>query len=77
MKESPKDYNNYYRIARKLDEKDGGFLLKLNKKSKNKSISKKNENRIFTRFLKIKIEKYDYVIKELPELEKGFRKVWS
>ena len=75
MKSSPKDYNSYYRIGRKLDGKDKGFLLKLNEKVRSRRVSKKREKEMFTRLLKRKIKKYDYIIKEMPELEKGFRKI--
>jgi hypothetical protein len=73
MNSSPKDYNAYYRIAKKLEKKEEGFLLKLNRKVKNRKVSKKKEKQIFTRYLKTKTETYDYVVKEIPELERGFR----
>lgn len=75
MKASPKDYNSYYRVGRKLDEKEENLLLRLNSKAKNRKISKRKEKKIFLRLLKTKIYQYDYVVKKLPELEKGFRKV--
>ncbi|NCN38990.1 MAG: hypothetical protein GW914_01250 [Candidatus Aenigmarchaeota archaeon] len=75
MRSSPKEYNIYYRIARKLDEKEEDALLKLNFQAKNRKISKVKEKKIFSRLLKTKIHQYDYVIKEMPELENGFRKV--
>ncbi len=75
MKASPKDYNSYYRVGRKLDEREEGALIKLNKKAKNRKISKRREKKIFSRLLKTRIHQYDYVVKKLPELEKGFRKV--
>ncbi len=75
MNSSPKDYNSYYRVAKKLDKKKNGFLIELNEKVKNKRISETKEKTMFTRLLKRKIKKYDYVIKELPELEKGFKEI--
>jgi hypothetical protein len=75
MKISPKDYNSYYRVARKLDEKEGGTLTKLNKKAKSRKISRKKEKKIFARLLKTKINNYGEVVKNIPELERGFRKV--
>ena len=75
MNVSPKDYNSYYRIAKKLNRKENEFLTRLNEKVKNRRISRVKEKTMFTRLLKRKVKKYDYVIKKLPELEKGFRKV--
>jgi len=75
MNASPREYNSYYRIGRKMDKREENVLFRLNSKAKNKKISRKNEKKMFSRLLKTKIKKYDYVIKELPELEKGFRKV--
>lgn len=75
MKASPKDYNSYYRVGRKLDEREEDLLLKLNSKAKNRKISKKKEKKIFSKLLKMKINNYGEVIKKLPELEKGFRKI--
>jgi len=75
MNASPKDYNSYYRVAKKLNRKEDEFLIRLNEKVKNRRISKIKEKTMFTRLLKRKVKKYDYVIKKLPELEKGFMKV--
>jgi len=75
MKISGRDYNNYYRAARKLDKKNKGFLKKLNSKAKNKKLSKRKEKRVFSRLLKMRrIDDNDLTDNSL-ELEKGFRKL--
>jgi len=75
MKISGRDYNNYYRAARKLDKKKKGFLKKLNSKAKNKKLSKRKEKRVFSRLLKMRrIDDNDLTDNSL-ELEKGFRKL--
>lgn len=73
MKVSSKDYNSYYKIGKKLNKKDKGLLIKLNKKVKDNKIRKKKEKKLFSKLLKSKIKKYDYVVKKLPELEDGFK----
>jgi hypothetical protein len=75
MKISGRDYNNYYRAARKLDKKNKDFLKKLNSKAKNKKLSKRKEKRVFSRLLKMRrIDDNDLTDNSL-ELEKGFRKL--
>ena len=75
MKISGRDYNNYYRAARKLDKKNKGFLKKLNSKAKNKKLSKRKEKRVFSRLLKMRrIDDNDLADNSI-ELEKGFRKL--
>jgi len=75
MKNSPKEYNMYYRIGRKLEEKEEGFLVKVNRMVKNRKISQKKERRLFKRLLKGKVDSPNFEIKEIPELEIGFRRV--
>jgi len=75
MRSSPRDYNIYYRIGRKLNEKNEGFLIKLNNMVKNRKISTKKEKKLFSRVLKTKIKGQNFSIKDVPELERGFRKV--
>jgi len=75
MKVSTKEYNNYYRAARKLEKKRKGFLKKLNSKAKSRKLSKRKEKRVFSRLLKMrKIDDNDSVGNSI-ELEKGFRKL--
>lgn len=75
MKISGRDYNNYYRAARKLDKRNKDFLKKLNSKAKNKKLSKRKEKRVFSRLLKMRrIDDNDLTDNSL-ELEKGFRKL--
>jgi len=75
MKISGRDYNNYYRAARKLDKRNKDFLKKLNSKAKNKKLSKRKEKRVFSRLLKMRrIDDNDLADNSI-ELEKGFRKL--
>jgi hypothetical protein len=75
MKVSPKDYNNYYRVARKIDEKREGFLKKLNSKAKNKRLSRRKEKTVFSRLLKLRrIDDNDSRDNSI-ELEEEFRKI--
>lgn len=74
MRVSSKEYNVYFRAARKLSKKDPERLLKLNLKAKNRKISKQKERRVFHKLLKYKkIE--DCSDSSIPELEKGFKSV--
>ncbi|MEM5793316.1 MAG: hypothetical protein QXY45_03080 [Candidatus Aenigmatarchaeota archaeon] len=75
MRSSPKEYNTYYRFSRKMDEKNKGFLIKLNNMVKNRKISIKKEKRLFKRVLKTKNKGESFSIENIPELERGFRKV--
>ena len=75
MRTSSKEFNSYYRVARKLNKREEGLLLKLNTRVKNRKITKDKEKRMFRRLLKTKVNSYDEVVKKLPELEKEFRKV--
>lgn len=74
MRKSKKEYNKYYRAARKLEKKKEGIMMGLNQQAKNRRISRKKQKRIFHKYIgRIDIEN-DYSC-EIPELEKGFRKV--
>jgi len=74
MKVSAKDYNNYFRAARKIEKKKKGFLKKLNSKAKSRKLSKRKEKRVFSRLLKMRRVDNDPIDNSI-ELEKGFRKV--
>jgi len=73
MKKSPKDYNKYYRAARKLEKKKEGIMLKMNNQSKNRKISKKKQRKLFYKLTKLSQIEDDS--SDIPELEKGFRKI--
>ena len=75
MKVSSKEYNNYFRAARKLEKKKKGFLKKLNSKAKSRKLSKRKEKRVFSRLLKMRRLDYNDSIDNSIELEKGFRKL--
>jgi len=75
MKVSPKEYNNYFRAARKLDEKKKGFLKKLNSKAKSRKLSKRKEKIVFSRLLKMRRLDDNDLVDNSIELEKGFRKL--
>jgi len=75
MNNSPKEYNIFYRAARKLEKKKKGIMLKLNVKAKNRKISKKKQKRIFYKLVKLRKFGENDFIDEIPELEKGFRKI--
>jgi len=75
MNNSPKDYNIFYRAAKKLEKKRDGTMLKLNSNAKNRKISKKKEKRIFYKLVKLKKVGEDDFPEEIPELEKGFREI--
>jgi len=74
MKSSPKNYNKYYRAARKLDKKNKGIMLKMNSQSKNRKITKKEQRKLFYKLTKLS-QLDDDSSSDVPELEKGFRKV--
>jgi len=74
MRISPKNYNKYYRAARKLEKKSEGIMLKMNSQSKNRKISKKEQRKIFYKLTKVnRLEDDDSL--DMSELERGFRKV--
>jgi len=74
MKKSPKNYNKYYRAARKLEKKSEGVMLSMNSQSKNRKISKKKQRKLFYKLTRVsQIE--DDESSDIPELEKDFRKV--
>jgi len=73
MRSSSKDYNDFYRVARKLERRKKGMMMKLNAEAKNRKISKKKQKRIFYRLVKFK--KLEEFPDEIPELERGFRKI--
>jgi hypothetical protein len=75
MKVSTKEYNNYFRAARKLEKKNKESLKKLNSEAKSRKLSKRKEKRVFSRLLKMRrIDDNDLVDNSI-ELEKGFRKI--
>lgn len=74
MNNSPTAYNIFYRAAKKLEKKSEGIMLELNSKAKNRKISKKKERRIFYKLVKFKKFGED-ISDDIPELEKGFRKI--
>jgi hypothetical protein len=73
MKTSTKEYNNYFRAARKLEKKKKGFLKKLNSKAKNRKLSKWNEKRVFSRLLKLRRINDNDPVDNSIELERGFK----
>ena len=73
MRNSPKEYNIYFRATKKLEKREAGRIVKLNRKAKYKGISKKAERRIFYKI--VKIRSFPEEEGEIPELERGFRKV--
>jgi len=74
MRRSPKDYNKYYRAARKLEKKNKGIMLKMNTQSKNRKISKKEQNKLFYKLTRMyQIEDDDFT--DMPELERGFKSI--
>ena len=76
MKLSSPAYKSLYRAAKKLEEKEPYYLVKLNNKAKNRKIKKSVEKRIISRALKTKKHRnLDELDSHIPELEKGFRKI--
>ena len=74
MKKSLKNYNKYYRAARKLEKKSEGIMLRMNIQSKNRKISKKKQRKLFYKLTRVsRIEEDDII--DMPELERGFRKI--
>lgn len=74
MNTSPKSYNSYFRVGRKLAEKNEKLLLKLNEKARKRRISKKKEERIAHKLLKSKkIVSSSSDDDNIPELERGFK----
>ena len=73
MNFSPTDYNKFYRAARKLEKRKKGIMSKINVQSKNRKISKKKQRKIFFKLTKMKQFEDDET--EIPELERGFKKV--
>lgn len=74
MEKSPKNYNKYYRAARKLEKKSEDTMLKMNRRAKNRKISKKEQRKLFYKLTRLsQIEDDDS--SDIPELERGFRKV--
>ena len=74
MKKSPKNYNKYYRAARKLEKRCEGTMLRMNNQSKNRKISKKEQRKLFYKLTRLsQIDDDDS--SDIPELERGFRKV--
>ena len=74
MRKSPKNYNKYYRAARKLEKKNEGIMLKMNSQSRNRKISKKKQRKLFYKLTRVKQLGQDDS-SDIPELERGFRKV--
>ncbi len=74
MKASTKEYNIFFRIARRLEKKERGYLLKLNSKAKNRKISKKKQTLMFSRYTKSR-NLNNESDSTIYELEKGFRKI--
>jgi len=75
MHNSPHKYNVFYMAAKRLERRKRGIMLDLNSKAKNRKISKKKQRRIFYRLVKMKKFGEDGFSDEIPELEKGFRKI--
>ena len=74
MKKSPKNYNKYYRAARKLEKKNAGIMLRMNNQSRYRKISKKKQKKLFYKLTRVKqLGQGD--LSDVPELERGFRKV--
>jgi len=75
MNNSEREYNNYLRAARKLEERKKDAMKKLNSRAKNRKLSKRREKMVFSRLLKMRrIKEKDSDFKT-PGLEKGFRKI--
>ena len=74
MKVSSKEYNNYFRAARKLEKKKKGFLKKLNSKAKSRKLSKRKEKRVFSKLLKMRRLDDNDPVDNSIELDEGFRK---
>ncbi|MBD3156009.1 MAG: hypothetical protein GF368_05145 [Candidatus Aenigmarchaeota archaeon] len=72
-RESPKEYNYYYKMARKLNKMEDRVLLRMNNKIKNRKISKKNEKMFFKKFLKKNTNVSEELVEDLPELERDFK----
>lgn len=72
---STTEYNNFLRAANRLEKKHNGIIVKLNNMAKNRKISKKKQKRIFYKLLKIGKPSYDGDPNDVPELERGFRKI--
>lgn len=75
MRSSTREYNNFFRIARRLNKKEEDYLLKLNSKAKNRRISKKKQTLMFSRYTKLRQSHNDNEEVRVPELEKGFKKI--
>ncbi len=75
MKTSTKEYNTFFRIARRLNEKESNYILKLNSKAKNRKISKRKQTLMFSKYSKSRIRASKETELNIPELEKGFRKI--
>ena len=74
MEKSPKNYNKYYRAARKLEKKNEGVMVRMNNQSKNRKLSKKEQRKLFYKLTKLsQIDDDDS--SDIPELERRFRKV--
>lgn len=70
-----KSYRAYIRAARRLDEREEGFILKLNRRAKGRKLSQAKEKNIIYRALKASRNFSDEDDDYLPELERGFRKI--
>jgi hypothetical protein len=75
MNGSRSEYNDYYRAARKLEKRRSGLLLNMNTWAKNRKMSRKKQRRVFYKLLKVSRYKGERVSDDIPELEKGFKKL--
>ncbi len=70
-----KSYRAYIRAARRLEEREEGFILKLNRKAKHRKLSQVKEKKIIYRAMKASRSSPDEDDGYMPELERGFRKL--
>lgn len=71
-----KSYRAYIRAARRLDEREEGFILKLNRRARVRKLSQIREKKIIYRALKAsRASQPDEDDGYMPELERGFRRL--
>jgi len=75
VRTSHPSYRAYFRAARRLSEKDPEKMYRLNMNARHRKISKSSEKRIIYRALKARKAGFEDTEIDVPELEKGFRKI--
>lgn len=73
--EANKEYKDYYKAAKKLERRKQGIMVRLNTLAKNRKISKRKQRKMLYKLLKVRKYKEGDVSDEIPELERGFRKL--